>query len=223
MKKVLFGIQILLLILAIVATLLIGSDNEFVLLFGLPPLALSALMLIVLIVVALITKQFRFLLKVLLTNLIVLLIGAISIFFTGRGYASYMLKSEYDSISYQVIPNETVITDSIQAFMVHKRLYKRKNVFSSEYVLVDYDEWRSYHNDWVDFYRLVLVQNTDNDDIQATYRIIGVPRDSIIWMGYGREKQQLDFRDGLIPGDTILLEYNSQSSNLDTLILVKTN
>ena len=53
MKKVLFGIQIVLLILAIVATLLIGSDNEFVLLLGLPPLALSALVLIVLIVMAL--------------------------------------------------------------------------------------------------------------------------------------------------------------------------
>jgi hypothetical protein len=223
MKKVLFGIQIVLLILAIVATLLIGSDNEFVLLLGLPPLALSALVLIVLIVMALFTRQFRFLLKVLMTNLVVLLIGAISVFFTGRGYASYMLKSESDSISYQVIPNETVFPDSIQAFVVHESLYRRKNMFSSEYVLVQQNQWRSYHNGWIDFYRLVLEHKTDNKDISRTYRIIGVPRDSIIWMGVGRTKQQLDFRDGLIPGDTILLEYNSQSSNLDTLILVKTN
>lgn len=229
MKNVLFGIQFALLILAIVSTLLIGSDSEFVLLFGLPPLAFSALLLLALIMMALFTKQFRFLLKVLMSNLMALLIGMAVIFFTGRGYASYMLKSEYDTIPYQLITTKS-LPDSILAFVVHESLYKRKNMFSSAYVMVDRDEWRPYHNGWIDFYALVLEQKTNEDALleintvfPADYKIIGVPSDSIIWMGKGRTKQQIDFRDGLVPGDTILLECTSHSGNPDTIRLVKIN
>lgn len=217
--KVIFGIQFALLILAVVATLLIGSDSEFVLLFGAPPLLLSALLLLVLVIMLLFARQYRFLLKVLLANLIAFLIGTASVFFTGRGYAYYMLKSDSDTIPYQMILSKSVLPDSIQAFVVHKRLYKRKNMFSSEYVLVNDDEWQSYHNGWIDFYRLELEQHPES----GSFNVIGIPRDSIIWMGTGTTKQQLDFRDGLNPGDTIVLEYSSQSNTCDTLMLVKTN
>lgn len=228
MKRVLFGIQLALLILAVVATLLIGSDSEFVLLFGIPPLALSALLLLALIIMVLYAKQFRFLLKVLLANVIVLLIGGAAIFFTGRGYAYYMLRSESDTIPYRFISSRTVVPDSIQAFVVHESLYKRKNMFSSEYVLVGRDEWRSYHNGWIDYYSLELEQKTGDDSLQSftisspvSFEIIGMPRDSIFWMGSGRTKQRFDFRDGLIPGDTILLEYISPSRRPDTIMVVR--
>lgn len=225
MKRILFGIQFALLVLAVVTTLLIGSDSEFVLLFGVPPFALSALLLLVLIIMALYAKQFRFLLKVLLANVIALLIGGAAIFFTGRGYAYYMLKSESDTIPYRFIPSRAVVPDSIQAFVVHERLYKRKNMFSSEYVLVGRDEWRY---GWIDYYSLELEQKTRDDTLQGitisspvSFEIIGMPRDSIFWMGSGRTKQRFDFSDGLVPGDTILLKYTIPSGNSDTLLLVK--
>lgn len=230
LEKILFCIQLILLIAGILVVFLDSPNNVFALFFALPFVAISAILLLALIVFSIVRKRPRFALLVALVYLGVLVIGCLAIFFTSVLYVNYMSRMECDTIPYEMIPPRVVLPDSAiigKAAVVHNVQYRRRSLFSDEFVPLTDDRWNEYNNGWYNYYTLTLLQDVDSQsvsesDITSTdLEIIGIPRDSLSYMGDRMKLCSFSYLHSRIPSDTIKIKYLSVSGASDTILLVK--
>ena len=107
--KVLIVLQLLLLVIAIVILLLDEATNVFALLFASPFVLVSALLLTGSIIHLLVNRQYRATLYLVAANLLTVIMGCTSIFFTSRLYSDYMLRTVSDTIPYEMIPPRVIL------------------------------------------------------------------------------------------------------------------
>lgn len=205
--------------------------------FCIPFWVLSLICLIGIIAYTLSEKLRSLFLATIILNIVFLTLFAIGLMLGGRqGYYEHMNRQTCDTIAYRMIPERFVADDSAviaEAFVVHEINYRRKNIFSKEFIKLK----NSKPYDWNDFYSLILKQEalkkqtttiteTDSADLNVPdisslkITIVDVPADSIIWMGSVMDNVRFDFANGAIPKDTIKLLVN-QKDKSDTIILIK--
>lgn len=226
--RVLAAAQLLLLAFAIVVLLLDDAGNALAWLVLSPFLIMSAILLLGLVIYLALKGRHKPALCLVVANLVTLGIGGTSIFLNGRCYVNYMSRVEHDTIHCQLIPPQVVLPDSIildTARIIHVNHYHRKHLFSKEFQLVNDDLWNHHNNGWYNYYYLELKQRATRDDKRdissIDFEIIGVPRDSISWMGCKGEGQQFSYHHHVMPGDTIRLAYRLPSGQRDTILAVK--
>lgn len=203
--------------------------------FCIPFWVLSLICLIGIIAYTLSKKLRSLFLATIISNIILFILFAIGFMLGGRqGYYNHMSSQTCDTIPYRMIPERFVADDSTviaQALVVHEIKYRRKSLFSKEFIKLDNE--RPY--DWNDFYSLVLKQEplkeqitimTDSTDLNVLdisslkITIFDVPADSIILRGSVMDNVRFDFANGAIPDDTIKLLIK-QDNKSDTIILIK--
>ena len=226
--KVLIVLQLLLLVIAIVILMLDEATNVFALLIASPFVLASALLLIGSIIHLLVNRQYRTTLFLVAANLLTVIMGCTSIFFTSRLYYDYMLRTVSDTIPYKMIPPRVILSDSTvldRIYVIHYSQLCRKHLFSNEFEKVDNDFWNESNNGWWnDSYTVQLKQDTTiaaHDISSIDIEMIGVDRDSIIWQGSVGFSQQFDYRNHKVPGDTIRFKFQSPSGKPDTVMVVK--
>ncbi|MBQ9556867.1 MAG: hypothetical protein IJV05_11665 [Muribaculaceae bacterium] len=226
--KVLLVLQLLSLASAIVILLLDDATNPFALLIAAPFMLVAALLLIGLMIHLLANRQYRLTIHLVTANLLTLVVGCVSIFFTSRLYNDYMLSSMSDTIPYEMIPPHVIFPDSTvldRVYVIHHSVLCRKHLFSNEFVMIDNDYWNERNKGWwQDYYTVQLKQDTTvkaHDISSIDIKMIGVDRDSVIWMGSVGSSQQFDYRNHKVPADTIRFQYMSSSGKPDTIMVVK--
>ncbi len=225
---VLLVLQSLSLACAMVILLLDDATNPLALLIATPFVLVAALLLIGILIHLLAKRQFRHVLYLVGLNLLILIIGFVSIFFTSRLYNDHMLRSMSDTIPYEMIPTHVILPDSTvldKVYVIHHSTLCRKHLFSNEFEMIDNDYWNERNKGWWhDFYTVQLKQDTTDaahDIGSIDIQIIGVDRDSVIWMGSVGSSQQFDYRNHKVPADTIRFQYLSSSGKPDTIIVIK--
>lgn len=198
---------------------------------------LSLICLIGIIAYTLSEKLRSLFLATIISNIILFIFFAIGFMLGGRqGYYNHMNRQTCDTIPYRMISERFVADDSAviaEAFVVHEIKYRRKNIFSKEFMKLENE--RPY--DWNDFYSLILKQEplkkqttiiteTDSADLNVPdisslkIAIVKVPADSIIGHGSVMDNVTFDFANGAIPDDTIKLLIR-QNNKSDTITLIK--
>lgn len=233
--KILLILQLAFLAIACYNFLSLVDPIEII--FCIPLWLLSFICLIGIITFTLAKKLLSLFLATIISNIVLLALFAIGLMLGGRqGYYDHMNRRTCNTIPYRMIPDRFVADNSVviaEAFVVHNIKYKRKHIFSKEFLKLK----NSKPYDWNDYYSLILKQEnlkkqttiiTEKDsavlngpDISLlNITIVNAPADSLIWQGAVMDNVKFDFANGAIPNDTIKLLIKQNNKN-DSIILIK--